>query len=128
MSELVTSASKAGRELVAETVNAAGSQTVGAAVDLSAAMGMVVTGRVINGATGPTEGCDFMIEVSHDGQTWRPWSRQRAGTEAARTYTFVVDLPAAVMHARAVFEGNTDEAVTVEALGQELSGLVSEAS
>lgn len=128
MSELVTVANKAARTLVAETANAAGSQTVGAGVDLSAAMGMAVTGRVANGATGPTVGCDFVVEVSQDGQTWRQWSRQRAGVEADRTYAFVVELPAAVMHARAVFEGNTDEAVTVEALGQELSGLTTEAS
>lgn len=123
MSGMVTTAEKKARTLVGQTSNAAGSQTVGDAVDLTTAMGMVVTGRVINGSTGPGSGCDFVVQISHDGSAWRTWSRQRAGTASDQTYTFAVELPAAVMHTRAVFEGNSGEAVTVEALGQELSSL-----
>lgn len=123
MSGLSTTASKTARTLLGQTSNGAGAETVGSAVDLSTALGMVVVGRVSNGSSPPGAGCAFVVEISGDGQSWRTWSRQVAGTAADESYTFVVDLPAAVMQARVRFAGNTGEAVTVEASGQELSGL-----
>ena len=123
MSGLNTKATKTGRTLVAETGNAAGAQTTGDALDLTEVLGLTVIGRVTNGSSGPSEGCAMVVEISHDGTTWRRWSRQQAGTEDDQAYTFVVDLPPSVLHARVVFEGNTGEAVTVEALGHELTGV-----
>lgn len=118
-----TTATKTERTIQSSVSNSAGGTTTSGAVDLSTALGMVVVGRITNGATGPTAGCAMEVQVSTDGSTWRTFSKQTAGTDDSESYDFIVELPAAVMQMRVVFEGNTDEAVTVEAVGHELTKL-----
>ena len=114
---------KASRVLQASATNSAGGTTTGSAVDIRTALGILVTGKVVNGGTGPTAGCEFVVQVSGDGSDWREYSRQRAGTTASATYEFVVEIGPMAMYVRSVFTGNTGQSVTVEAKGQELSGI-----
>ena len=112
------------RTLVAAgAANAAGGTTNGATWNLTTALGGLLTALVTNGATGPTVGCDFVVQVSGDGASWKELSRQTAGTTAGGVYPLNYELPAGVMYARPVFTGNTGQGVTVEAFGQELTSI-----
>jgi hypothetical protein len=93
-------------------------------VDLRTAVGdFLVTSVIVNGATGPTVGCDFIVQVSVDSSTWRQYARMTAGTTNSTTYTFAVLVPASCLYVRSVFTGNTGQAVTVAAEGHEYSGI-----
>jgi len=116
-------ATKAAHTLQASTSNAADATTTGGAIDLTGALGMTITAKVTNGATGPTAACRFIVEVSHDATNWKTFSEQAAGADNDGVYAFVVDVPAPVMHARTRFTGNTGQAVTVEAFGHELTSI-----
>lgn len=118
-----TTAVKTARTLQSSATNASGATTTGSGVDLTAALGMVVTGKITNGATGPSAGCQFILEISHDGSNWKRFSSQTAGTDNNGVYEFVVEVPAAAMHVRSRFTGNTGQSVTVEAFGHELTEL-----
>jgi len=107
--------------LQAAATNAAAATTTGSAVDLTGALGLSGTARITNGATGPTVGCTFSLEVSGDGSTWRPWCSLTAGVTASTSYDFQWSLPPEILQARAVFTGNTGQAVTVECLGHKLA-------
>ena len=120
---MANTATKNARTLQGSATNGAGATTTGSAVDLTTALGLVIEGRVTNGGTGPTKPCAFVVEISRDGSDWHEFSRQAADDAANAVSAFVVELPAAVMHARTVFEGNTGQAVTVEAYGHELTSI-----
>jgi hypothetical protein len=112
------------RSLVAAgTSNAAGATTTGTTWTLTTAFGGLMTANVTNGATGPTIGCDFVVQVSGNGTDWKEYTRQAAGTAANGSYNFDCDIPVGVMYARPVFQTNTGQAVTVEAFGQELTSI-----
>ena len=115
--------SKTARTLIAATVNAAGATTTGDALDLTTAWGLSGVAVITNGATAPTAGCAFSLEVSTDGTTWRPWLSVTAGLTAAKPYPFAWSLPAEIMYVRAVFGGNAGQDVTVECLGHELTSV-----
>ena len=75
---------------------------------------------VTNGGTGPTIGCDFVIEVSNDGGTTPfEWTRQTAGVVAGATSRFPFALSigggADFDSYRTRFTGNTGQSVTVQA-------------
>lgn len=99
--------------------NTAGSTTTGSAFAIN--YGVSGVAQIVNGGTGPTVGCDFILEVSNDGGgTWFEWSRQTAGTTASTTYRFSFALGVAGAggdfgHYRTKFSGNTAQSVTVEA-------------
>lgn len=114
---------KPARTLQASVSNPAGSTTTGSAVDLTTAPAALATARITNGPTGPTAPCEFILEISADGAAWREFARQTAGATAATSYDFAVEIPAAVMHVRSVFAGNTAQAVTVEATLHELTSI-----
>ena len=121
----MATATKAARTLQASASNAAGATATGTAVDLRTAVAdMLVTAIITNGGTGPTVGCDFIIEVSNDNSTWREFSRATAGVTSSITYTFAVLIPSAVMYVRSKFTGNTGQAVTVAAEGHEYSAIL----
>ena len=109
------------RTLQASASNAAGSTaTSGSWTQLSTAIGGTVNATVTNSATGPTVGCDCVVQTSLDGgTTWRDYSRQTAPTTASQATTFNVPISPGVPLARVVFTGNTGQAVTVEAFGAE---------
>lgn len=114
---------KAAITLQASASNAAAATATGTGVDLTTALGAVVTGRITNGGTGPTVGCDFILETSNDNATWRELVRVTAPVAASTSYDFPVEIPDAVMYVRSRFTGNTAQAVTVECLGSKISTL-----
>lgn len=118
-----TTANKTPRALQAGANNAAGATTTGTAIDLTAALGLAITAKITNGATGPTTGCAFRLEVSNDNINWKTFSEQTAGIDNNSVYEFIVELGPAWMYARSVFTGNTDQDVTIEAFGHELTSL-----
>ena len=109
------------RTLQASASNAVGSTTTSSSwTQLATALGGTVNATVINGATGPTVGCDCVVQTSADGgTTFREYSRQTAPTTALQATTFNVPILPGFPLARVVFAGNTGQAVTVEAFGAE---------
>ena len=113
----------------AVTFQGSATQTAGAAytnpsgTDLTAALGCLITAEITNGGTGPTVGCDFVVEVSNDNSDFMEFARATAGLTAGTTYTFQVELPISVMYARVLFGGNTGQDVTVEADGHKISAV-----
>ncbi len=111
----------------ASASNTAGSTTNGSAFAVNYGISGVAT--VINGGSGPTLGCDFVVQVSDDGgTTWYEWSRQTAGTTASTTYTFpfalgVCGLGGDFGHYRSVFTGNTGQTVTIQANAETTTSL-----
>ncbi|MFP5465145.1 MAG: hypothetical protein ACLGHR_10295 [Gammaproteobacteria bacterium] len=115
---------KAARSIVASGSNAAGSTTRGT-IDLRTSQGGLLTGKITNGATGPTLQCEMRILVAHnDGATpaaapagadWKTIQRFGGGTtaNAVTEFSFVVD--PGTQHLEVEFTGNTGQAVTVEA-------------
>ncbi len=109
---------KSGQAVQASASNGAGSTTTGS----SFAVGYGVSGvaMITNGGTGPTIGCDFVIQVSNDGgSTWFEWSRQTASVTNSAVSLFPFSLGVAGNggdwdHYRSVFTGNTGQAVTVQ--------------
>ena len=100
---------KTAQAVQASASNAAGDTTNSAAFTTN--YGVSGVAKITNGGTGPTVGCDFVIEVSSDGgTTWREWSRQTAGVAASTTYTFAFALGigagADFAHYRVRFLGN----------------------
>jgi hypothetical protein len=116
-------ATKNARTLQASTSNAAGATTTSASLSQTTANGLSIQARITNGATGPTLPCGVRVEVSQDGSTnWRqrtPIVLADLGNNIVTDIPF--DIPAPIMHVRVVFTGNTGQAVTVEALGHELT-------
>ncbi len=103
--------------------NTSGSTTTGSSVDLTTVLEAGVTGVVTNGGTGPTVGCDFIVEVSNDNSTWTEFARATTGVTNSAVYTFPVHLPCWVMYARTKFVGNTGQSVTVAAHGSKVSSM-----
>ncbi len=102
----------------ASATNTAGSTTTGSANTTN--YGVSGVAKITNGGTGPTVGCDFVIQVSNDGgTTWFEWSRQTAGVTNSGVYLFPwrlgIGSGADFGHYRTVFTGNTAQSVTVQA-------------
>lgn len=114
---------KTARTLVASASNSAGGTTTGSAINLTTALGLSGTLQITNGGTAPTVACTAYIDVSNDNSTWRQWLAITAGLTVSTAYTYPFSLPAEIMYARARFTGNTGQAVTVEALGHELTSM-----
>jgi hypothetical protein len=114
-------ATKTLRTIQASATNTAGSTTTGTAVDLTTRYGGVITALITNGGTGPTIGCDHVVEVSGDNSAWKEYSRQTAGVTASGVYPFVVEIPPGVMYVRSKFQNNTGQSVSVEAYLEELT-------
>lgn len=116
-------ATKTSRTLLASTSNAAGTGTNGTELDLSTKYGALVCGKITNGVSGPTVGCDFVVYVGESTGTKREFSRQTAPTTASGAYDFAVEVPPSAMFVNVRFEGNTGQAVTVECYAQELTSI-----
>ena len=118
-------ATSTARTLQSSSSNAAAGTTTGTALDLRTDLGLLVTARVTNGGTGPTIGCTFRIEVSNDNSAWFTHFEAVAQTGNNVVTDWSVTLGPEVMYARSVFTGNTGQAVTVVAVGHELTSLSS---
>lgn len=119
----MATATKAAVTFQSSGSNTSGSTTTGSSVDLTTALEAGVTGVITNGGTGPTVGCDFIVEVSNDNSTWTEFARATAPIANSTTYTFPVHLPGWVMYARTKFTGNTGQTVTVAAHGSRVSSM-----
>lgn len=110
---------KASQTPQASASNGAGSTTTGSWLATNYGVSGVAT--VTNGGTGPTVGCDFVVEVADDnsGTNSVEWSRQTAPTtnSAATTFPFMLSIGggADYPYYRTKFVGNTGQAVTVAA-------------
>lgn len=115
---------KTARTLKASGSLAAGATENGTAIDLSTALGGLLTAKITNGATGPTIPCSLYVEVSADaGSSWKLFRQFTALLGNSIVTEFAIDIPASVMEVRARFTGNTAQAVTVEAYLQELTSI-----
>lgn len=108
---------KAGSNVVSSQSSAAGSAAdavISAALDLTGAYQSLLTGKITNGATGPTIGCTVNVYISRDNWT-NPYlfASITGGTANNGVYPFAFQLPDAVMYAKIGFGGNTAQAVTV---------------
>lgn len=113
---------KTARTIQSSTSVSAGATQNGTEIDLATALGMAITARVTNGATGPTIGCTAIVEVRESGSgNWRTWAQATAPVTANAVTDFAWDVPATVIRVRVTFTGHTGQAVTVEAIGHELT-------
>ena len=114
-------ATKTSRTILASISNAAGATKNGTEVDLSTKYGLLVVGKITNGAAGPTIGCDMVVYVGDATGVKHEFSRQTGGVANNGVYEFVVEIPPSAMFVNLDFTGNTGQAVTVEAYGEELT-------
>lgn len=128
---------KTARTLIAaSTSNAAGSTTEGTPLDLRTASGGILTGKIVNGATGPTVQATMQVLVAHndgttpaagaEGANWKLIAEISPGTVAnaiARIPGMIID--AGVQHLHVRVTGNTGQAVTCEAFFSELTSVSS---
>ena len=111
--------------IVASTTNGAGATTRGA-IDVRNRDGGVVTIRITNGATGPSESCVAHVMISHEegatpataafGADWKI-AKEFIGQLGDNAVTHrAYEFGPAVQHIQIEFSGNTGQAVTVEAI------------
>jgi len=110
--------------LVASTSNAAAATKRGA-TDMRTCHGGLLTARITNGGTGPTDPCSLIVSVAmNDGSTpsagaigadWRKLYEFAATNTASAVAEWTLDIPMC-QHLQVEFSGNTAQAVTVEAL------------
>lgn len=103
--------------LQASASNAAGATATGAGwVDISGRGGGLVSAKVVNGATGPSAGCAFFLDVSPDGtDVYESFGYGLADVANNGVYPFHVHVPFGTRFIRSRFTGNTGQAVTVQA-------------
>lgn len=128
---VTTTLNKAARSIVASGSNAAGSTTRGV-IDLRTSQGGILTGKITNGATGPTVQCEMRILVAHNdgatpaaasaGANWKTIARYGGGTTANAVSEFSYVVEPGIQHLEVEFTGNTGQAVTVEAGMSEITG------
>lgn len=116
-------AAKNKRAVLASSSNGAGSTTSASESNQSTAYGCGVVGKITNGATGPTVGCDMVVYVGGATGEKYEYSRQTAPTTNNAVTVFTVDIPAWAMFVNIDFVGNTGQSVTVEAHIEELTSI-----
>lgn len=132
-----TTLTKTARTLIsAGTVNAANGTTEGTPLDLRTANGGIITGKVANGATGPTAQAIMQVLIAHsdgstpagaaEGSAWKLIAEISPGTginAVARIPGLPID--AGVQHVHVRVTGNTGQAVTCEAFFSEITSAAS---
>lgn len=116
--------------IAAGTSNAAGGTQRGV-VDLRTAFGGLLTIKLTNGATGPTEQAVARVLVAHNagatpaawpaGADWKTIYEVGNGTVANTVNEWPVDVDPSVMHLEVEITGNTGQAVVCEAFLSELT-------
>src|SRR5689334_21512776 len=107
--------------IAAGTSNTAGSTTTGTVIDLTAKYGGLLTAKIANGATGPTVAASVKVYTSGDNSAFKLFTTLTADNANSAVSEFAVEIPPSVMYVRADVTGNTAQAVTCEALLQELT-------
>lgn len=125
---------KTARTIVASQSNAAGATKRGT-LDLRTAQGGILTGKITNGATGPTVACVMTVSIAHnDGSTpaaavegadWKRFYQFAGTTTNGDVQQWSLDIPPGVMHLQVEFAGNTGQAVAVEAFFSEITSAAS---
>lgn len=118
---------KADSNVVSSQSSSAGSAqdaVISSAIDLTGAYEAILTGKITNGATGPTVGCTVNVYVSRDNWT-NPYlfATITGGVANNGVYPFAFQLPDAVKYAKIGFGGNTAQAVTVVADVQTITAI-----
>lgn len=122
---------KTARTIVASASNAAGSTTRGT-LDLEAAYGGFLTIKITNGGTGPTVQCSANVLVAHNatvpaagaaGANWKTIYTVGGGTTASAVTEVGIPIDPSIMALEVEFNGNTGQAVTVEAFLSELTSV-----
>ena len=113
------------QSIVASASNAAAATTRGA-IDVRDKDGGIITLKVTNGATAPTEKCVATIMIAHDtdttpatgaaGAVWKTLTSFDGPGDDSEIAEHSYQFGPEVMHVQVEFTGNTVEAVTVEAI------------
>lgn len=115
---------KTKRTLIAGgTSNSAGATTSGTEVNLSTALGGLLTARITNGATGPTVPASVIVYVGGATGEKRELTRLQSNTGNSVVTDLPCEIPAATMFLNVDVTGNTGQAVTAEVFLQELTSL-----
>ena len=110
--------------IIASTSNAA-SATERGTLDVSADYGGIITMKITNGGTGPTDQCEGRVLISHEstlpsaasaGSNWKTVWRFGGGTEDSEGTEQSFEFGPEIRHVEVEFTGNTGQAVTVEAI------------
>jgi hypothetical protein len=125
-----------GTLIAAATSNSAGGSTEGTPLDLRTTHGGILTGKITNGATGPTVQAVMQVLIAHnDGSTptgaaegtdWKLIHQIGGGVTAndvSRLRGIVI--PPGVQHLHVRVTGNTGQAVTCEAFFSKISSAAS---
>ena len=114
-------ATKTKRTILTSQSLAAGANVNGTESNQTTAYGAFLIGRITNGATGPTVGCDMV--VTYGGATGEKFGedRQTALVTAGLVNDLKVDIHPAAMFVNVQFVGHTGQPVTVECFLMELS-------
>lgn len=127
----MSTATKNARTVVASVSNSAGSTQRGR-VDLTTALGGLLTMKMTNGATGPTVQCTANVLVAHNatqpaagsaGTDWKTIFSVGNGVANNAVGEWRVDVPLGAMQLEVEFTGNTAQAVTVEAYLSEVTSI-----
>ncbi len=128
-----TTLTKAAVTLIsASTSNSAGSTTEGTPRDLRTKNGAILTGKVVNGGTGPTVQAVMQVLIAHndgstptgaaEGSDWKLIAEISPGTAANAVARIPgLSLDASIQHVHVRVTGNTGQAVTCEAFLSEIT-------
>ncbi len=122
------------QDLIAAGTTCAAGTPQRAAFTLEAAMGAVLTGKITNGATGPTLQCVARVYIAHndgstpaaaaEGSDWKLFYVWGGGGVGNSVITRLpgLRLPAGIRHCMVEFADNTAQNVTVECQATEITG------
>jgi len=122
------------QDLIAAGTTCAAGTPQRVAFTLEAAMGGILTGKITNGATGPTLQCVARIYVAHtdsttpaaaaEGADWKLFYTWGGGgtSNSAVTRLAGFRIPAGIKHGMVEFADNTAQSVTVECQLTEITG------
>lgn len=110
------------------TLTAGGADQTTAWQDIRGAYDTAVNVVITNGATGPTDPAEVIVEVANDYNSGSPnqpteFRFYAAGTASGESYDFPVVLPTATQAFRLIAGRNTDQDVTIDADYSEVTGL-----
>ena len=117
-------ATKTLRTLIAAgTSNGVGLTKTSTTWDLRTAFGGLLTIKITNGATGPTVPANVTVKTSGDGTNWKTHRTYVSLTGNNVVSEWSTPIPEGAMYVQVAVSGNTGQAVTCEAYGQEVTSV-----